>query len=138
MFAKMTLCAAALLFTATTEETTQPTELELLPIEKNIITYTNAERARHGLPALEVDESLMKSARKHGAWMARSRRLVHTRQNVAENIAMGQSSSKEAVNDWMHSSGHRRNILNSRYRRIGAAAYRSPGGRIYWCQQFMW
>lgn len=138
MFAQMTLCAAALLFGATTEETQQPADLELLPIEKNIITYTNAERARYGLPALKVDEKLMKSARQHGSWMARSRQLVHTRQNVAENIAMGQSSSKEAVRDWMNSSGHRRNILNGSYRRIGAAAYRSPNGRIFWCQQFLW
>ncbi len=37
---------------------------------------------------------------------------------------------------WMNSSGHRANILNPRNRRIGIAAYRTPGGTIYWCQQF--
>ena len=69
--------------------------------------------------------------------MARYRRLQHTRQPVAENIAMGQRNSKEAVRDWMTSRGHRANILNRSYQRIGAAAYRTKSGTIYWCQQFL-
>jgi uncharacterized protein YkwD len=49
---------------------------------------------------------------------------------------MGQSSSREVVRDWMNSPGHRANILGS-YRRVGAAAYRSKGGAIYWCLQLL-
>ncbi len=111
-------------------------QLDLLPIEANLIKYTNAQRARYGLKELQVDKELMRSARRHCSWMARSRRLVHTRQPVAENIAMGQPHSSSAVRDWMNSSGHRANILNRRYRRIGVAAYRTQSGTIYWCQQF--
>lgn len=111
-------------------------QLDLLPIEANIIKYTNAQRAKYGLAALEIDRGLMESAREHASWMARNRRLVHTRRMVAENIAMGQPHSLSAVRDWMNSSGHRANILNRRHRLIGAAAYRTPGGTIYWCQQF--
>jgi len=111
-------------------------EDELLAIEENIVKYTNAQRAKYGLAALQVDRGLMKSARQHAAWMASNRRLVHTRQPVAENIAMGQPHSRGVVRDWMNSSGHRANILNGRYRRIGAAAFRTPSGTIYWCQQF--
>jgi len=111
--------------------------LNLLPIEENIVKYTNAQRAKYGLAALEIDHDLMDSARQHAAWMASNRRLVHTSRPVAENIAMGQPHSQSAVRDWMNSSGHRANILNRGYRRIGVAAYRTPGGTIYWCQQFL-
>jgi uncharacterized protein YkwD len=110
--------------------------LDLLPIEENIVKYTNAQRAKYGLAALEIDHDLMDSARQHASWMASNRRLVHTSRPVAENIAMGQPHSLSVVRDWMNSSGHRANILNRGYRRIGVAAYRTPGGTIYWCQQF--
>jgi uncharacterized protein YkwD len=89
------------------------------------------------LASLEVDEKLVESARRHATWMTLHRNLRHTAANVAENIAKGQRHSGEAVADWMNSAGHRANILNGRYRRIGAAAYRTPDGTIYWCQQFL-
>jgi uncharacterized protein YkwD len=114
-----------------------PAQPRLHPVEEQVVTRTNAERRRHGLPALRVDGRLMGSARRHTAWMTRSRSLTHTSAGVAENIAMGQSSSGEALSSWMSSSGHRANILNASYRRIGVAAYSTPEGRIFWCQQFL-
>jgi uncharacterized protein YkwD len=127
------VCAATV-FCAT--EPAAPKKLELLAIEQSIVDRTNAERARYGLPAFVVDANLMATARQHGAWMATYRQLVHTNIGVAENIAMGQSSSQEVLRCWMNSSGHRANILNGGHRRIGVAAYRTPEGTIYWCQQF--
>ncbi len=112
-------------------------ELALMVIEKNIVAHTNAQRKRHGLPPLVIDEGLVHSARGHAIWMARSRALQHTRKAVAENIAMGYRSSREAVSGWMNSSGHRANILNPSHRRIGVAAYEAHNGAIYWCQQFL-
>jgi uncharacterized protein YkwD len=111
--------------------------LDLMPLEQNVIEKTNAERRRHGLPALVPDEGLLRSARRHAAWMTRSRNLRHTSAAVAENIAAGQSSSSEVVNDWMRSPGHRANILSRSHRRIGVAAYRTASGQVYWCQQFL-
>ncbi len=116
---------------------TEVAKFELIAIEKAIVEQTNAQRARYGLPALVVDESLMKSARRHTIWMARSRSLQHSN-GVAENIAMGYANTAAALTGWMSSSGHRANILNRSYRRIGVAAYQSNGGTIYWCQQFRW
>ena len=110
--------------------------LNLLPIEENVVKYTNAQRAKYGLAALEIDHDLMDSARQHAAWMASNRRLIHTSRPVAENIAMGQASSNEAVRCWMDSSGHRANILNRGHRKIGVAGYRTANGTIFWCQQF--
>ncbi len=113
-------------------------DLDLIAVERQIIERTNRERERHGLPKLAVDGRLMKSARTHTAWMARSTVLQHTTAAVGENIAQGQSTATEAVQDWMNSPGHRANILSSSYSRIGVAAYRGPDGRAYWCQQFLW
>jgi uncharacterized protein YkwD len=109
---------------------------ELLAIEANVVSYTNTERARYGLPPLEVDMKLVKTAREHCSWMTLNRIFQHTRRSVAENIAMGQPSSQDVVRSWMNSSGHRANILNPNHRRIGVSAYRTPSGTIYWVQQF--
>jgi len=122
--------------TETKPEQKAEKKLELLPIEQSIIDYTNAERARFGLPTFVVDANLMATARRHCTWMTTYRQLVHTNIGVAENIAMGQPSSQDVVRCWMNSSGHRANILNGGHRRIGVAAYRTPEGTIYWCQQF--
>ena len=102
-----------------------------------MIEKTNAQRARFGLRPLIVDFTLLRSARHHAAWMTRNRSMVHTSQPVAENIAMGQHSSDEVINTWMNSPGHRANILNAGYTRIGVAAYTTPDGTIFWCQQFL-
>lgn len=112
-------------------------EDDLMAIEKNIVHYTNEQRARRGLPRLMIDGRLMHSARRHAGWMARNASLRHTGAAVAENIAAGQSHSREAVADWMSSTGHRANILNSSHRRIGVAAFRGRDGQIYWVQQFL-
>jgi len=114
-----------------------PAQPQMHAVEEQVVARTNAERRRHGLPALRVDTRLMRSARRHTAWMTRSRSLTHTSAAVAENIAMGQSTSSEALSSWMSSSGHRANILNASYRRIGVAAYSTPEGRTFWCQQFL-
>lgn len=113
------------------------TEVALYPIEKEVIRATNAERARYGVPPLRIDRSLVQTARAHTVWMARYRTLQHTQIGVAENIAMGQRTSAEVVQSWMESPGHRANLLNPSYRRIGVAAYAAADGTIYWCQQFL-
>jgi len=110
--------------------------VKLAAIEANIVSYTNQERARYGLPPLEVDKELMETAREHAAWMTRNQAMVHTSRPVAENIAMGQPHSSDVVQSWMNSSGHRANILNPNHRHIGVAAYRTASGVIFWCQQF--
>lgn len=108
----------------------------MYPVERNIIARTNAQRERFGLAPLEMDPELMRSARRHATWMTTRRSLQHTSAAVAENIAMGQRDSQQALSSWMNSSGHRANILNRSHRRIGVAAFTTPEGTIYWCQQF--
>jgi uncharacterized protein YkwD len=109
----------------------------LFPVEARIIEKTNSQRARYGLPPLVVDPALVKSARKHAFWMTSNYSMTHTTAPVGENIAMGQTTSGEVLNAWMNSSGHRANILNRGYTRIGVAAYMTKSGTIFWCQQFL-
>ena len=140
MSATLLKLAAMMIFGLDTAVTPAPVpaKLELHPVEKAILDSTNAERARYGLPALTLDPSLEQTARRHAAWMTNSRNLQHSSIGVAENIAWGQHSAQEAMSSWMSSSGHRANILNGSYRRIGVAAYTASDGSCYWCQQFMW
>lgn len=105
-------------------------------VERAVIQQTNQQRQQHGLRPLRVNGWLMKSARRHCAWMTNARRLQHTTAAVGENIAMGQRTSRQAVRDWMHSPGHRANMLNGSYTKAGATAYHTPEGTIYWCLQF--
>jgi uncharacterized protein YkwD len=115
---------------------TKPASFKLHSVEEKVIEQTNAERARHGLPPLAVDQRLVQSARAHTAWMTRARRLQHNPRAMGENIAMGQPTPMEAMRSWMSSSGHRANILNRSYRRIGVSGYTAPDVTVYWTQQF--
>lgn len=138
MFKSLLMFCALLLTDGNTVPPALPLESqELHPVEQNIIEQTNAQRARYGLPALEVSHDLMQSARRHTRWMTTRRALQHTSASVAENIAMGQRTTEEAIASWMASPGHRANMLSGGYTKIGVAAYSTPDGTVYWCQQFL-
>lgn len=88
----------------------------------------NTLRARHGLAPLGTDPTLTRIARGHAEDMTRNRFFGHvssdgrtiadrTRQanyrycHVAENLAMGQGSFEEVLDQWMNSPSHRRNLM---------------------------
>jgi uncharacterized protein YkwD len=121
-----------------TEPAEESGKVRLVAVEKSVVEATNAHRAEYGLPPLEIDDDLMKTARDHCAWMTNTETMRHTNLPVAENIAMGQESPNHVLQTWMGSSGHRANILNGAFRRIGVAAYQTPRGVIFWCQQFQY
>ena len=52
---------------------------------------------------------------------------------AGENIAYGYATPQAVMNGWMNSSGHRANILNASYTRIGVGYV--PSGH-YWTQLF--
>ncbi len=115
-----------------------------------VISIVNEKRAEQGLSALTKDDTLMSVAATRAAELVST--FSHTRPDgtdcftafyeagftgyaLAENIAMGQRSASEVMNSWMNSSGHKANILNSSYSRIGVGCYQS-GGTYYWVQEF--
>lgn len=128
---------------AKTSETALQTEINRL---------INIERTDHGCDALTVDAKLTTAARAHSAWMARTGSFSHTGRSgsnfvartkaagytkpSAENIAYGYRTAAQVVNGWMHSPGHRTNILNCTSKTVGVGAVYSDNGTPYYTQDF--
>jgi uncharacterized protein YkwD len=53
-----------------------------------------------------------------------------------ENIAYGYGTPASVMVAWMNSSGHRANILNSRWTHVGIGVHVAPGGP-WWTQVFL-
>lgn len=119
--------------------------------ENKVLELVNAERAKNGLSALQMDESVRKVARVKSSDMSQNNYFSHTSptygtpfemlksygisyKSAGENIAQGYTSPEAVVNGWMNSSGHRANILNARYTHIGIG-YEANGN--YWTQMFI-
>lgn len=107
----------------------------LTPGESQLVEKTNEARLNNGLSPLVVDCRLMGSARRHARRLAKEMAFYHSA-GVAENIATGQPFASDAVVVWLHSPGHRANIMSRSYRRIGVAGFIGPDGKTYWVQQF--
>lgn len=105
-------------------------------IAAQVLTEVNRFRARYGLPALHLEPRLTWAAQSHSNFMALTRTMSHTGRSgtqpwdrveqsgyawhrVAENVAAGQHSPQEVVNDWIHSPGHRANMLDPQVTEIG-------------------
>ena len=59
------------------------------------------------------------------------------RRTMGENIAAGYRNPWSVMNGWMRSKGHRANILERKYRKLGVGCHWSPRRRrLYWVQLF--
>lgn len=108
-----------------------------------LVDLTNQSRSEAGLAPLQWDEALATAARAHAERMAREGQLSHQYPEepnpaeraasagahfslIEENIAMADSPHR--IHDsWMHSPGHRDNLMNPRINRIGIGVVRSHG-----------
>ncbi|MGI2789582.1 CAP domain-containing protein [Bacillus cytotoxicus] len=135
-------------------ETQKPAEEKkgsLSEFEQRVVKLTNAERAKHGLSALQVDNELSKVARAKSEDMQKNNYFDHNSptygspfdmmkrfgisyKSAGENIAQGQRTPEEVVQAWMNSEGHRANILNSSFTHIGVGHVENGN---YWTQQFI-
>ena len=108
---------------------------------------TNSHRDRHDRAELGKQDCVQKYAVKQARKMARQERMFHQDLGpvlracglsaAGENVAYGYSSGRSVVNDgWMHSDGHRANILNPQFRLMGIGARKSDSGRWYVAQVF--
>jgi uncharacterized protein YkwD len=110
----------------------------------------NAERARHGLHPLRLDHRLRSAADRYSEEMVRDGFFAHIApdgstlpqrlaaagysdwQRIGENIAWGsgrRATPASIFSTWMHSPGHRANILDGAYREIGVGVARgTPTG----------
>lgn len=121
-------------------------------IEQAQLALTNAARAGDGDAPLRCDVLMTTVARAHSQDMCDRRYFSHTNLDglspfqrmqaagvsyttAAENIAQGQRTAEEVHTSWMNSPGHRTNILNGAYGRIGIGLAECSG-RMYWTQVF--
>lgn len=72
----------------------------------------------------------------HDGWYDFIRRSGFRGSPAGENIALGYTSPQAVMNGWLGSSGHRANILNTRYRYIGIGCVIDQYGRFWWTQNF--
>lgn len=123
----------------------------VLDYEQQVVTLVNAERAKYGLAALTLDETLCGCARVKSQDMHDQGYFSHTSptygspfdmmrafgvsyRTAGENIAMGYATPAAVVEAWMNSEGHRANILSANYTTLGVG-YVADGG--YWTQWFI-
>jgi len=103
-----------------------------------VISLTNAERARVGLAPLTVNSKLTSAALSKGQDMFNDQYWAHIAPDgkepwgfigesgysyrvAGENLARDFSNSTDMMGAWMRSPTHKANIVNSRYQEIGIA-----------------
>jgi len=142
---------AAVFFSAAVLLAAQTEILQRNDSESELFELLNHERSEQGLPELRWDDSLFKAARKHALLMLDLNSMEHQLPGeptladrlaaagvrfsyVAENIAFG-GRPETIHNGWMHSPGHRKNILEPRVTAVGIAAVRGSNG-LYAVEDF--
>lgn len=121
-------------------------------LAKQVVTLVNAERKKVGCAPVRVSLGLTTAAKRHSADMAKYSYFSHTSRDgrtpwqrmreagyyygSAENIAAGQTTAKSVMYAWMHSAGHRKNILTCSNKAMGVGVARGGSYGIYWTQDF--
>jgi cysteine-rich secretory family protein len=112
--------------------------------EGQLFNSLNRERAALGLPVLQWDDALASAARQHAARMAQLNQMSHQLPAeedllarlgdagahfsvIAENVAIGPDPAV-IHNMWMHSPGHRANILSPELSAVGIAVAQGSSG----------
>lgn len=120
---------------------------------KEVLKLVNTERAKQKLEALTLDTKLNNVAQlkaedmrnnnyfdhnspKYGSPFDLMRSQGVSYRSAGENIAAGQTSAEAVMRDWMNSSGHRANIMNPNYTKLGVGYCTGGSMRTYWVQEF--
>jgi uncharacterized protein YkwD len=114
-----------------------------------VLTLVNQARASAGCQPLTEDKRLDQAAQGHSDDMSAHNYFSHTSQDGrtfvdreektgypspgGENIAEGYTSADAVMDGWMHSDGHRRNILDCSFATIGIGVTTKGW---YWVQDF--
>nr|WP_156185705.1 CAP domain-containing protein [Bacillus sp. FJAT-27916] len=133
------------------QKLTIPTQDQIKEYEQEVIRLVNVERTKQGLKELKYDWELARVARYKSEDMRDNNYFSHNSpvygspfdmmknfginyKAAGENIAKGQSTPEQVVKAWMNSSGHRANILSTKFTHIGVGY--AKNGHI-WTQQFI-
>ena len=111
-----------------------------LTFAEQVVELVNQERTKAGLSAVTLDQNIASAALVRAKEIETS--FSHTRPNgskfstalteqgvtfkgAGENIAWGQKSPEAVIQAWMNSEGHRANILNKNFTKIGVGYYQN-------------
>ena len=132
----------------------------MTPNEMKFLELANKERTARGLAALVVDPLLVQVGRRHSREMAEKSYFSHTSPTEKLKTPMDRYLAMETRRpSWalvgenlfycsivdtdrghtafMNSEGHRDNILESRYERMGVGVYVTPKGEFYVTEVFL-
>lgn len=120
--------------------------------DQRVVDLVNQIRSRYGLQTLRFNSALNDAAEAHNLTMINQRRMAHDgigdgtpgdrirRVGFAggwgENVAVGQRSPEQVVDEWMASPGHRANILKPQFAQLGVAFGLTADGLPFWSQEF--
>ena len=120
-----------------TEVIEEVSEVNLTSEESELLSLINAERKKNNLPEFQIDEKVQNVARLKAEDLVQNNYFSHISptygtpfemlnsnsinyKTASENIA-GNSSLSDAVNSWLSSDSHRKNILSNDYNYTGIA-----------------
>ncbi|MEG1992568.1 MAG: CAP domain-containing protein [Acetivibrio sp.] len=129
----------------------KPEDNTTASLGEQVINLVNMEREKEGLLPLSMDYKVTEASNVRAVEIQSN--FSHTRPDgtnfttalketgvsyagAGENIAWGQKTPKEVVEGWMNSPGHRANIMNPQFSRIGVGHSKTGNGTPYWVQLF--
>jgi uncharacterized protein YkwD len=128
-------------------------------VEARAFDLMNGQRQAIGLGSLEWDEQIVSLARAHSQNMATGKYFSHKDTNggyvddraaklgifnwlaIGENIAFMRGyddPATMAVEKWMQSPSHKKNILNNQWRQTAIGVAVGDGGSVYFTQIFIY
>jgi len=134
---------------STSSGSSQSAEVDMSGYASRVFELVNQERQAAGKSALEWDDTVGMCADARAKELPQ--KYSHTRpdgtrcftiykeygvsySSAGENIAQGFKTPEQVMNGWMNSSGHKANILNSNFGKIGVGFYYD--GQYHWVQMF--
>ena len=116
-----------------------PVQAQAASHAEQVLALVNAERKKVGLKPLALSQRCQAQADKRAKEISQRGRFNHKGAFnglrgygwMGENIAKGYRSPAAVVRGWMHSKGHRANILSPRFTHLGVGVFRG-----HWVQTF--
>ncbi|WP_254509939.1 CAP domain-containing protein [Anatilimnocola floriformis] len=117
----------------------------------DLLKLHNRERREDGEKPLKLNSKLSEAAQEYAEYLAKSGEFSHSAKGtmssrvkdagykpraVGENIAVGQKSTSSVLKSWMHSEGHKKNILSDKYSEVGFGIAKDKKGRLLWVTDF--
>ncbi len=122
--------------------------------EEDVAAMVNKVRRQYGAPPMMPEAKLEQAALHQAQLMAKHGKIGHSigwgnsfggrlkqagiRGPAAENVASGQKDVPDALNAWLNSAGHRKNLLDPIFTRYGLAyaARADKPHYLYWAMLY--